>query len=79
MSTVMCLALHAFFFSPFNASPYIPFSSTFLVYIAQFYLHFILYLGLVDLPLDFFCASHICVRAVVIARVFDSMSESCIC
>jgi hypothetical protein len=40
---------------------YIPFSSTLLVYITLFYLHSlycIFYLGLVDLPLDFFCAPH---------------------
>jgi len=57
---VSCLA-HPFL--PFDASPYIPFSSTLLVYIAQFYLHSlccILYLGLVDLPFTFFVL-HTCV------------------
>lgn len=76
MSTVLCLALHTLFLS-FDASPYIPFSSTLLVYISQFYLHSlscILYLGLVDLPFVF-CAPHVCVRAAVIARVVDFMSS----
>jgi hypothetical protein len=63
MSTVLCLALHTLFLA-FDAFPYIPFSSTLLVYIAQFYLHSlscILYLGLVDLPFDFFFVLHTCV------------------
>jgi len=70
MSTVLCLALRTLFLfwlsMHLSTSPLVPhFLSILLFYLHSLY--FILYLGLVDLPLDFFCILH------VIARVVDSM------
>lgn len=73
---VSCFAQPYFFF----ASQCISISSRLVpqfLSILLFYLHSlycILFLGLVDLPLDFFCAPHVCARTVVTARVVDSMS-----
>jgi hypothetical protein len=76
MSTVLCLALRTLFFfcsQRISISPLVPhFLSILLFYLHSLYC--ILYLCLVDLPLDFFYAPRVCAHTVVIARVVDSMS-----
>lgn len=57
---------------------YIPFSSTLLVYITVLFtftiLHFLPMMGLVDLPLEFFCAPHVIALVVMSVRVFAVMN-----